>query len=175
VLIPLLAVVSGCIVQAPTSEGTQATAPKAAAAPPVEVKSGANFDDKVELTSVILNPSRAVSGESVRVLLNFKVLQQIDRDYMIFVHVEDVDGRTDRLNVDHAPRAKPTSQWQVGEMVRDDFEIPIPPGMPVRGLNLVLGLWDPRSDQRMPIKNREAVRHDGKERLFVASFPVAQP
>ena len=175
VLLALALCSTSCIVEAPTSEGIKSTGARPAPAPPVEVKSGANFGDKVELTNVLINPSRITAGESLRVSLNFKVLQAMDRDYMIFVHVEDVEGRTDRLNVDHAPRAKPTSQWQLGESVRDDFEVPVPPGMPVRGLNLILGFWDPRSDERLHIKNPEQVRNDGKDRLFVASIPVAQP
>jgi hypothetical protein len=163
---------SACIVEAPTKDGTQATAPKQPPAPPAEVKSGANFGDVLELTSVVLNPSRATVGESVRVTANFKVLAKIDRDYFIFVHVEDVDGRVDRLNVDHAPRFKPTSLWQPGETVQDVFDIPVPPGMPVRGLSLVMGLWDPKSDQRLAIKNKDQVPNDGRDRLFVAKFPV---
>ncbi|MEW5743758.1 MAG: hypothetical protein AB1938_32900 [Myxococcota bacterium] len=163
---------TACIIEAPTKEGTQASAPRPPPAPPVEVKNGANFADLVELTSAVLSPSRAVAGEGVRVSLNFKVLGKIERDYMIFVHVEDVDGRVDRLNVDHQPRLKPTSAWQPGETIRDDFEIPIPPTMPVRGLNLILGFWDPRSDERMPLKNKDQVRNDGRDRVFVATIPV---
>lgn len=173
-LFAALLLLSACIVEAPTKEGTQSSAPKPPQAPPAEVKSGANFGDVIELASVILNPSRGVVGEPVRVLANFKVLGKIDRDYMIFVHVEDVEGRVDRLNVDHAPRAKPTSAWQPGEVVQDVFDIPIPPQMPVRGLSLVLGFWDPKSDTRLPIKNPEQVPNDGRDRLFVAKFPVAQ-
>jgi hypothetical protein len=163
----------GCIIEAPTKEGTQATAARPPPAPPVEVKSGANFADQVELVSAVIAPSRAVPGDSVRVSLNYKVLGKIDRDYMIFVHVEDVDGRVDRLNVDHAPRAKPTTAWQPGELVRDDFEIPVPPQMNVRGLNLILGFWDPRTDERLPLKNKEQVRNDGNNRVFVATIPMA--
>ncbi|GMU60878.1 MAG: hypothetical protein AMXMBFR34_26410 [Myxococcaceae bacterium] len=168
----LLLTATACIIEAPTKEGTQATAARPPPAPPAEVKNGANFGDLVELTSAVLAPSRAVAGDGVRVSLNFKVLGKIDRDYMIFVHVEDVDGRVDRLNVDHAPRLKPTSAWQPGETVRDDFEIPIPPTMPVRGLNLVLGFWDPRTDERLPLKNKDQVRNDGRDRVFVATIPV---
>ena len=110
-----LLVLCACIVEAPTKEGTQGTAPRLPPAPPAEVKSGANFGDAFELTNVVLNPSRGVPGESVRVTANFKVNTKLDRDYIIFVHVEDVDGRVDRLNVDHAPRTKPTSLWVPGE------------------------------------------------------------
>ena len=171
-LAALVLALSACIVEAPTKEGVAPTAPKLPPAPPAEVKSGANFGDAFELTSVILNPSRGVTGEPVRVTALFKVLNKIDVDYMIFVHVEDMDGRVDRLNVDHPPRMKPTSQWQPGETVQDIFDIPILPGMPVRGLSLVLGFWDPKTDQRLPIINKEQVANDGRDRLFVAKFPV---
>lgn len=164
--------VFGCIVEAPTKVGTQGAAPRLPPAPPQEFPSGANFGDAIQLTSVIVSPSRGEAGQSVRVLANFKVLSKIDRDYMIFVHVEDVDGRVDRLNVDHPPRMKPTSQWVPGELVQDVFDIPIPVGMPVRGLSVVLGFWDPKSDQRLTIVNKDAVQTDGRDRLFVAKFPV---
>lgn len=171
-LAALALVATACIVEAPTKEGTQASAARPPPAPPMEFKNGANFADQVELVSAIVNPSRAMPGDSVRVSLNFRVLGPIDRDYMIFVHVEDVDGRVDRLNVDHAPRLKPTSAWQPGEVIRDDFEIPIPPQMAVRGLNLIMGFWDPRTDQRMPLKNKDQVRNDGRDRIYVATIPM---
>lgn len=166
---------SACIVQAPTTDGTQATAARPAPAPPVQVPNGANFGDRVELTNVILSPSRLVSGDTLHVSLNFKVLAPITGDWSVFVHIEDVEGRVDRLNADHAPRAKPTSQWKVGETVRDDFDVPVPAGMPVKGLSLLLGLWDPTTDQRMPLRNPGAVKNDGRDRVFVASIPVTQP
>lgn len=171
----LLLLLSGCIVEAPTKEGTQATAPKLPPAPPQEFRSGANFGNAIELVSVVLSPSRGETGAPVRVLANFRVLSKMDVDYLIFVHVEDVDGRVDRLNVDHAPRLKPTSQWAPGEVVQDVFDIPIPASMPVRGLSLVLGFWDPKSDQRLTIVNKDVVPNDGRDRLFVAKFPVVPP
>ena len=174
-LVLLLLSLTACIVEAPTKEGTQGAAPRLPPAPPQEFKSGANFGDVLELASVIVSPGRGETGQPVRVMANFKVLAKIDRDYMIFVHVEDVEGRVDRLNVDHAPRLKPTSQWAPGEMVQDVFDIPIPQGMPVRGLSLVLGFWDPKTDQRLTIVNKDVVATDGRDRLFVAKFPVAQP
>jgi hypothetical protein len=166
---------TACIVEAPTQEGTRAaTAPtRVAPAPPGEVRLGANFGDKAELVNAILNPSRAVAGEPVRVTMNFKVLDTFDRDWFLFVHVEDADGRMERFNVDHAPRQKPTSQWVKGEVVRDDFEVPVPAGVPLRGLNILVGFWDPKApDQRLPLRNKEQVRNDGQNRVLLASIPV---
>ncbi len=173
-LICCIAAFCACIVEAPTSEGKQANQ-RQPPTPPLRVNVGANFSDQVELTSLEVNPGRGVTGESVRVSLLFKVLAKIDRDYTIFVHVEDIDGRVDRLNADHSPRARPTSRWNPGETIRDEFEIPIPPKMAVRGLSLAMGFWDPKSDERLPLKNKDQVRNDGRDRIFAASFPVVQP
>ncbi len=150
--VPLVLV--SCIVPAPTAEKgpeKQKTAATAAPAAPVEVRSGANFDDKVELVGATFSPGRAAPGEAVRVTAFWKVNQAIAADYTIFVHIEDVDGKVDRLNADHMPvqGTYPTSKWKVGETVKDEFTIYVPPGMAVRGLNVLIGLWDPKSDQRM--------------------------
>ena len=169
---------AACIVPAPTSE-KQPERQKAAGVPaaPIEVRNGANFEDKVELVGATLAPGRVAPGEALRVTCFFKVLGEIKDDYMIFVHVEDVDGKVDRLNADHAPvqGTRSTSTWKVGETVKDEFTIYVPPGMPVRGLNLLIGLWDPKTDARMKLKNVEAVRHDNNNRILLAQVPVGAP
>jgi hypothetical protein len=177
-----LAAVPACIVEAPTPINKKAapagaTAPRLPPAPPIDVKSGANFGDAFELVSLTLSSGRAVAGESLRASANFKVKGRVEADYHIFVHVEDVDGRSDRLNIDHPPvrGSLPTSRWEVGQVVRDEFEINVPPGMPVRGLNILLGFWDPKTDSRLPLKNPEAVRNDGRDRVLVATVPVLPP
>src|SRR3954462_9792652 len=92
---------AGCIVPAPSSEKTpdrQKAAAAAAPVAPIEVKNGANFEDKVELVGAMLAPGRVAPGEALRVTAYFRVMDEIKDDYMIFVHVEDVDGKVDRLN-----------------------------------------------------------------------------
>ena len=170
VLLPL----GACIVPAPSSEKAPERQKVAAPAQPIEVRNGAVFEDKVELVGATLAPGRVAPGEALRVTAYFRVLDQLPEDYMIFVHVEDVDGRVDRLNADHAPMqgAYPTSKWKKGETVKDEFTIYVPPGMPVRGLNLLIGFWDPKTDQRLKLKNVDAVRHDNNNRILLAQVPV---
>ncbi len=169
-----LLLLTACIVQAPTSEGTKIERPKRPPAPPLELKIAANFGDAVELTTLGVSPGSATPGEGLKIAANFEVKAALDADYVLFVHVEDADGRVDRLNLDHTPvrGSRPTSSWKPGETIRDEFEIPVPPGMNVRGLNVLLGFWNPRSDQRLSIKNADAVKTDGRDRLLVASIPV---
>ena len=168
---------SACIIPAPSTESApekQKTAVVNAA--PLQIKSGANMGDKIEITGLVVSPGSASPGEAVRISGFYKVLDDITVDYNVFVHVEDVDGHVDRINADHPPSGGqyPTSKWKKGETVRDDFQIYIPPGMNVRGLNILMGFWDPKTDARLPLKNVDQIRNDGQNRVLIGSFPVQQ-
>jgi hypothetical protein len=117
-----------------------------------------------------------VPGEPARVSFFFKVIKPLSEDYIIFVHVEDPDGRMERMNVDHKPSGGiyPTTQWKAGETVKDDFTLYVPSGAQVRAINIWLGLWEPRTDTRLKLLNPELVRNDGKDRILLAQVPVAQ-
>lgn len=169
----------GCIVEAPTSSGSQSSGgggQARAQTPPMQVKVGANLEDKVEIVGAIVDPGQIVPGMPARVNVFFKALETIPADYMIFVHVEDAEGRMERLNVDHKPvnGQYPTSAWKKGETVKDEFQIYLPPGAQARALNVLLGLWNPDNDQRMKLKNVDQVRNDGKDRILIAQIPVMQ-
>lgn len=168
---------SACIVEAPggasEAERRQATVQQV---PPLSLKSGANLGGKVELVGATVQPGRVVPGEPARITVFFKVLQPLAEDYTIFVHVEDPEGRMERMNLDHKPAGGlyPTSQWKPGETVKDEFTLYVPPGAAVRSVNIWMGLWEPRSDTRLKLTNPEAVRNDGKDRLLLAQVPVAR-
>lgn len=176
-LVPAL-LLSACIVEAPggasPNERRQAVVTQV---PPLSVNSGANFEDKVELVGASVQPGRISAGDAVRVTAYFKVLKPLDEDYTVFVHVEDADGRMERLNADHRPAGGlyPTTQWKPGETVKDEFSVALPPGAQARAINLWTGFWEPKTDTRLQLKNPGAVRNDGRSRVLLAQVPVAQP
>jgi hypothetical protein len=171
------ALLCACIVEAPggatEKERRQATVTQV---PPLTLKNGANLGGKVEIVGATVQPGRVVPGEPARITIFFKVLQSIAEDYMVFVHVEDPEGRMERLNLDHKPAngLYGTTQWKPGETVKDEFVLYLPPGASARSVNLWMGLWEPRTDARMPLTNPEAVRNDGRHRILLAQVPVAQ-
>jgi hypothetical protein len=176
VLLPVV-LLCACIVEAPggasEAERRQATVQQV---PPLALKNGAILGGKVELAAATVQPGRVVPGEPARVSLFFKVIEPLAEDYIVFVHVEDPDGRMERMNVDHKPAGGiyPTTQWKAGETVKDDFTLYVPSGASVRALNIWMGLWEPRSDTRLKLLNPEVVRNDGKDRILLAQVPVAQ-
>ncbi len=176
--LPLAAVLcAGCIIEAPSGEKSNPNKVKAVVnnVPPVNVPNGANLENKVEIVAATLSPGQAVPGEPVKVTAYFRVLEELEANYMVFVHVEDADGRVERANVDHAPAGGlyPTSQWKKGETVKDEFTIFVPSGGSLRALNLFIGFWEPKTDSRLRLMNPEKVRNDGNNRILLAQLGVA--
>jgi hypothetical protein len=174
----LLTFASACIVEAPGGD-RRASGRKEAVVkevPPVSLKLGANLQDKVEVVAVTLEPGRARPGDTVKVSAFFRVLDELDQDYMVFVHVEDPEGRLERTNVDHPPArgTYPTSQWKKGETVQDTFEVYVPPHATTRSLNLWAGFWHRETDTRLQLRNPDHVRNDGRNRILLANLPVGR-
>lgn len=162
---------AACIVEAPGAPKGAAGRPSTAG--PAQVRVGANLEDKIEIVGASLSSGSLVPGEQLHVTAFYRVLGPVEQDYGVFVHVEDLDGRMERMNVDHQPGGgRPTNQWAVGETVRDDYDVYVPPNTPIRGINIYTGFW--RQDSRLKLKNPEQVRNDGNSRVLLATVPVAQ-
>jgi hypothetical protein len=174
-LLPAALLVGACIVEAPggasPNERRQAVVTQV---PPLSVSSGANFDGKVELVGASFQPARPAPGDLVRVTAYFKVLAPMEEDYTIFVHAEDTQGRLERINSDHRPAngLYPTPQWKVGETIKDEFSFHVPAGSNLQGLNVWIGFWEPQGDSRLPLRNTDSVRNDGRNRVLLAQLPV---
>ena len=168
--VPLLGM--SCIVPAPSTEQTVAVANNEVGRPRTD-RVGANFGDKVELVSVTLDPATLTPANPVRVTLVFKVLADLDKNYQVFIHVEDADRRAGRMTLDHDPSSKPTSEWKAGETVTDTFVIKYDPAGAPRLAYILGGLWDPIGGARLPLTNRTTVRNDGADRVYFAALPVS--
>jgi tetratricopeptide (TPR) repeat protein len=86
----------------------------------------------------------------------WKALSSMDKDYVFFIHFKQF-YRT-RFQQDHEPQRidfltgrpqyHPTSRWQVGELVHEQFEITAPAGT----YTVYLGVWDPlHTKKRLPV------------------------
>jgi len=171
----LLVGAMGCIVEAPGGDKSPERARAVVAqVPPLSFQSGANLDGKVELVGGSIQPGKLAPGEQARVTVFFKVLDELEQDYTVFVHAEDADGRMERFNIDHRPASGGylTTQWKKGETVKDEFFIALPPNYGARRLNIWIGLWEPVSDTRLRLSNPESVKNDGKNRILLAQVPI---
>ena len=90
----------------------------------------------------------------------WQALLPMKKDYFIFVHFR---GTKKSFDHNHAPEIFDpssgqqevylTSRWQLGQLIREEFEISAPTG----SYEMSLGVWDPHhTQQRLPIVSPSA-------------------
>jgi len=91
-------------------------------------------------------------GHALQLNLYWQPLAKIDRDYAIFLHLLDAQGRMvaqrDTLirGYDY-----PTSRWQPGELAVDLADLYIPPELADGMYHLEIGVYDMQTMRRLPI------------------------
>jgi hypothetical protein len=82
-------------------------------------------------------------GEELRVALTWTVESAPRRDYHVFVHLVDASGQVWATG-DDAPRqgAYPTSWWEAGEVILDEYTIPLAADVPPGRYRVQVGWYD---------------------------------
>jgi len=99
----------------------------------------------------------------IQVTLYWKALHDTDRDYTVFLHLQDEPGTLWGQH-DGQPRngTYPTSLWAEGEIIEDEHLIPLSRDAPAGEYRLVLGLYLLETMERLPIFDEDGARmlHD---------------
>jgi len=123
-----------------------------------ETSSRATWGDQIQLLGYTLRSNTAGEGKHViTVTLFWQAIRPPKYDYNFFLHWREENNST-LGQVDFRPYdgLLPTTSWQTGEIVRETrtFEIPAPePGKIYR---LMVGIYDAKTMQRLPLKNDQS-------------------
>ncbi len=100
------------------------------------------FGDSLALLGYQLEPEEVTSGQSLHLTLYWKAMEKMAKDYHLSFYLLDERGES-WAQRDFAPLegAHPTSGWAEGEVVRDLYRLPIPPGVPPRIYDLILTVY----------------------------------
>jgi len=138
--------------------------------PEPKVKSGASFNDDIELVGFDFAPSPMKRGEKATITVYYQAKEDIRDDWQIFVHVEDETSDGMRVNRDHAPgrgQAR-TSTWRRGDYVKDQYDFVVPDD--ASKLSIYTGFFS--GNDRMPIATPGRTGTDGSNRLRLGPFAV---
>jgi len=97
-------------------------------------------------------------GETAVLTVRWQPLRPLPQDYTVFVHA--LDGALARWGQqDTQPQSGeyPTSQWQVGEIVEDSYEVRIDAAGPPESYHLNLGLYDWQTGDRMKVGDDDKI------------------
>ncbi len=109
-------------------------------------------------------------GDGLHLTLFWQALREMDRDYTVFVHLNDETGRI-RGQSDSQPvdGLYPTGRWEKGEIVRDQYEVLIPAEAPPGAYRLEVGMYLAETGERLPVSGQGEDRGDSVvlETVFV--------
>jgi hypothetical protein len=110
------------------------------------------FGDQLELVGYRLPVTKVAIGEMLPLVLVWRALPRLDRDYSLFVQLLDPTNRKiGQLDATPSCDAGPTHEWDVGELAPGYYQVPIFPEEAPGVYPLVIGLYDTHSVQRLPI------------------------
>lgn len=113
------------------------------------------FGDRIALVGLSV-PQQAQSGGTFQVRLYWRALGPISEDYAVFVHVVDAQGKL-LAQKDDQPQhgAYPTSFWDAGETVADEYMIEIPRDAPAGDYGVQIGFYRPSDNTRLPVNGAD--------------------
>ena len=113
----------------------------------------ATLGNSVSLLGYDLDTNRVAPGTNLKLTLYWQATGTTSADYTVFTHLLDSSKRM-WSGYDSQPQAgrNPTSMWAIGEVIKDELSILIPPETPFGDYELELGMYDLRTGTRLPIE-----------------------
>jgi hypothetical protein len=139
---------------------------------PMEV----NLGDKVIFLGYDLMDDKFCPGDVLKLNLYWKAKRKFGEDYTVFTHLlgrayNPSTGGPIWGQMDSQPLGGgyPTSQWTVGRVIKDSYEIPIDPEAPPGIYQIEVGMYLLSTGERLPVLGPEGVLGD---RILLKSVEV---
>lgn len=102
-----------------------------------------NFGGLIELAGYAISDLSPAAGDEIALTLYWRALTPIARDYTVFAHIVDPPTQTLYAGSDAQPAAwtRPTSSWQVGEIIEDRHTLRVDPNTPPGIYEVEIGLY----------------------------------
>jgi 4-amino-4-deoxy-L-arabinose transferase-like glycosyltransferase len=110
------------------------------------------FGRSIALTGFSVQPLVARPGDTLRVILRWQALKTLDENDTVFVQLIRTGAQIWAQN-DHVPvdGQAPTSTWTAGQVVMDEFDLRIYPDAPEDIYELIVGLYESATIERLSL------------------------
>ncbi|MEW6230967.1 MAG: DUF2723 domain-containing protein [Chloroflexota bacterium] len=135
-------------------------------------KSDLELEGKIAFLGWDWEPGSFRPGEDFRLILYWRALKPLDKDYTVFVHVLDAAGNIVAQR-DRQPEggALPTSVWEVGEAMADRMEVALPASLPAGSYWVVAGMYSLADMKRLVVLDPQGQAQG--DRLWLGSLAPA--
>jgi 4-amino-4-deoxy-L-arabinose transferase-like glycosyltransferase len=91
-------------------------------------------------------------GRTLKLTVFWQALRPIDRNYTVFIHVVDGLGTlVGQADSEPVSGFYPTTRWTPGEIVRDQYEVVLPPDLNETQAHLLIGMYLASTGDRLPV------------------------
>jgi len=121
--------------------------------PEIENPVEATLGDQVRFLGYDLSPPPYRRGEALHLTLYWQATTKIDESYTVFVHLLNKDGIMGG-QWDSVPGGGllPTTSWLEGEVITDEYEVPIRAGAPPGEYSIQIGMYDVYTGERLKVR-----------------------
>lgn len=118
-----------------------------------------NLGDKVLFLGYDLGFEEVKPGGTLALTLYWQAQEEMEVSYKVFTHLVDKDGQI-WGQMDSIPRngVHPTTGWLKGEVVIDEYGIPVKSDAPLGEYVIAIGMYDPRTGERLIALDEEGNR-----------------
>jgi hypothetical protein len=141
--------------------------------PPIDNPLEAYLGEEVKLLGYDLNTKTMQPGETIYLTLYWQALAEMEESYTVFTHLLDegdrIWGQKDSIP---GGGALPTTGWLPGEIIADEYVIPVDPQAPEGEYILEVGIYLAETGQRLPVRYPSGAQEN---RVILATVQIASP
>lgn len=136
---------------------------------------GANFGGQIVLTAYEIPRLQYKAGELIGLTFFWQAVAPPAADYTLFIHLTTPQGGiVSQIDAPPLGGIRPTSQWQVGEMMVDTYQLPIPPTAIPGDYQLRIGFYEPNANVRLPVLEPGRAEADNFGALLLRRIQVVE-
>jgi hypothetical protein len=119
------------------------------------------FGGQIALVGLRSRAQRYAPGQAVTLDLVWRAERKPEADYTVFMHLRRADDGAQIAALDSPPQngAAPTSGWSPGQVITETRAVPIPPDAPAGEYNVIIGLYQYPSFERLMIDGQELTEY----------------
>jgi uncharacterized membrane protein len=129
----------------------------------------AETGDEITLLGYSLLEGRLAAGEIAQTTLFWRADRIPSQRYKVFLHLLDLGNQiVGQRDTEPGSGVRPTTLWEAGEIVVDNYGVPIHPATPPGSVRLEVGIYDPVTGQRLTTT-------EGESQVWLDPLEVLRP
>lgn len=128
---------------------------------------------QIHLRGVGLGSPQASPGQTVNLTLYWQAEEQPEEAYTVFIHLIAPDGSIP-AQADRWPANSATDTWAPGQVIIDEYAIPLPENAPTGGYQVAAGLYLASGGVRLPITDANGAAVPGDRLVLPVTLTVVE-